>query len=143
VIIKLIFSWMIGSTHVTKFQDLTLTFLLRSYLRQHSQKLANFFKIFSRTVSARGEEKAIFIIYRGPFSSFVWGHFLLQIFFRLYFWDSRGMENHIFNKFCSIGFRAKNRIARVKEVIPNESWNVPVFDLYFNFKLRSQCLFLT
>jgi hypothetical protein len=41
-------------------QDLTLTFISRSYLGQNPEKLANCLKIFfSRTVSARGEEKAV------------------------------------------------------------------------------------
>jgi hypothetical protein len=33
------------------------------------------------------------------------------------------------NNFFTIGFRAKNSIARIKEVIPKESGNVPIFDL--------------
>jgi hypothetical protein len=33
------------------------------------------------------------------------------------------------NSFFTFGFRAKNSIARVKEVIPDESGNVPKFDL--------------
>jgi hypothetical protein len=36
---------------------------------------------------------------------------------------------HLLNNFLIIGFRAKNSIARVKEVIPNESGNVHVFDI--------------
>jgi hypothetical protein len=33
------------------------------------------------------------------------------------------------NNFFTFGFRSKNSIARVKEVIPKKSGNVPMFDL--------------
>jgi hypothetical protein len=51
---------MMGSTHVIKFKDLTLTFISNSYLDQHPLKLENCLKIFfSRTASARSEEKPV------------------------------------------------------------------------------------
>jgi hypothetical protein len=41
------------------------------------------------------------------------------------------MKNHNFNaqQLLTIGIRAKNSIARIKEVIPKESGNVLLFDL--------------
>jgi hypothetical protein len=40
-------------------RDLTLTFISRSYLGQKHEKTAYSLKIFSRTINARGEQKAV------------------------------------------------------------------------------------
>jgi hypothetical protein len=49
--------------------DLTLTFILRSYLGQKPVKTANSLKIsFSRILNARGEERLVSLSQRVPFS---------------------------------------------------------------------------
>jgi hypothetical protein len=61
-----------------------------------SEKQAKSLKIFPRTVSATGEHKNRYEIYKRSFLNFVGGNFL-PIFVRLCFREFEGMKNHYFN----------------------------------------------